>query len=204
MSLILEALRKLEREKQAPDRGFLVMAHTPWGAGRPWSLFWLGGLVLVVAIGASVMTALVLRGGPTAPLPVAQAESPQPGRDASPSSASGQRPALATPVVVASPVTPAPQATAGAVVPMVLPSALGPVSAPPPAVDAAPSPGPPVTSPADFRLMAISEQDGHPVAIVNDRLVREGDAFDGICILRIGATEVEIEVHGRKRILTFQ
>jgi len=29
-----KALRKLEREKQAPERGFLVMAHTPWGAGR--------------------------------------------------------------------------------------------------------------------------------------------------------------------------
>ena len=32
MSLILEALKKLEREKQSPDRGFLVMAHVPWAA----------------------------------------------------------------------------------------------------------------------------------------------------------------------------
>ena len=42
------------------------------------------------------------------------------------------------------------------------------------------------------------------MAIVNDRLVREGDSFDGIRILRIGATEVEVEVHGQKRVLTFQ
>ena len=32
------------------------------------------------------------------------------------------------------------------------------------------------------------------MAILNDRLVHEGDVFDGIRVIRIGETEVEIEV----------
>ena len=47
---------------------------------------------------------------------------------------------------------------------------------------------------AGLVLHAISEQDGVPVAVVNDRVVREGDRFDGVRILRIGAAEVEVEV----------
>ena len=35
MSLILDALKKLEREKEMPDRGFLVLSHLPWSLGRP-------------------------------------------------------------------------------------------------------------------------------------------------------------------------
>ena len=55
----------------------------------------------------------------------------------------------------------------------------------------------------DFELQAISAQNGHPVAVLNDRLVREGDSFDGVRVLRIGADEVEIEVAGRRRIVKF-
>jgi hypothetical protein len=41
------------------------------------------------------------------------------------------------------------------------------------------------------------------VAILNDRLVREGDAFDGIRVLRIGEAEVEVEVGGVRRVIRF-
>jgi hypothetical protein len=41
------------------------------------------------------------------------------------------------------------------------------------------------------------------VAILNDRLVREGDSFDGIRVIRIGEAEVEIEVHGERRLIRF-
>jgi hypothetical protein len=54
-----------------------------------------------------------------------------------------------------------------------------------------------------LRLNAISKQDDRPVAILNDRLVREGDVFDGIKVIRIGEMEVEVEVAGQRRILTF-
>jgi hypothetical protein len=54
-----------------------------------------------------------------------------------------------------------------------------------------------------FQLQAISAQDGHAVAILNDRLVREGDSFDGVKVVRIGADEVEIEVAGHRRVVKF-
>jgi hypothetical protein len=41
------------------------------------------------------------------------------------------------------------------------------------------------------------------VALINDRLVFEGDGFDDVKVLRIGETEVEVEVRGVKRILRF-
>ncbi|HUL78313.1 MAG TPA: hypothetical protein VL691_13705, partial [Vicinamibacteria bacterium] len=55
----------------------------------------------------------------------------------------------------------------------------------------------------DVRLTAISERDGRPVALINDRLVFEGDSFDGIKVLRIGEAEVEIESGGKRRVLRF-
>jgi hypothetical protein len=61
----------------------------------------------------------------------------------------------------------------------------------------------PKLGPGVFQLQAISAQEGHPVAILNDRLVREGDTFDGVRVVRIGADEVEIEVAGRRRVLKF-
>jgi hypothetical protein len=63
----------------------------------------------------------------------------------------------------------------------------------------------PAPSPAaeEFRLNAITTQDGHPVAVLNDRIVREGDSVDGVRIVRIGETEVEIEVKGKRRVLRF-
>ncbi len=73
-------------------------------------------------------------------------------------------------------------------------------------------PSPPESAPAateirkppdDLRLNAITQRDGRPVALVNDRLVFEGDSFDGVKILRIGEAEVEVEVHGQRRVLRF-
>jgi hypothetical protein len=55
----------------------------------------------------------------------------------------------------------------------------------------------------EFRLTAISTRDGEPIALLNDRLVREGDSFDGVSVIRIGATEVEIEVGGERRTIGF-
>ena len=41
------------------------------------------------------------------------------------------------------------------------------------------------------------------MAILNERLVREGDVFDGIRVIRIGETEVEVEVGGKRRVIRF-
>ena len=55
----------------------------------------------------------------------------------------------------------------------------------------------------ELRLTAISQRDGRPVALINDRLVFEGDGFEGVKVLRIRETEVEVEVRGVKRVLRF-
>jgi hypothetical protein len=70
---------------------------------------------------------------------------------------------------------------------------------PPPATVARPSP----SAAPELKLNAISQQNGQPVAILNDRLVREGDTFDGIHVIRIGETDVEVEIRGQRRVLTF-
>jgi hypothetical protein len=72
--------------------------------------------------------------------------------------------------------------------------------------DTAPADAPteetPVSEP-EFRLTAISTRDGEPIALLNDRLVREGDSFDGVRVIRIGAADVEIEVDGERRTIGF-
>lgn len=183
MSLILEALKKLEREKGAPDRGFLVMAHVPWASGRRGGTrLAVGTVVLLLATGAGAW--LVGRGRPgatpAAPTTPATASAPA---AASPAAAPGTSAASAG-------LLPAPVNTAS---PPSVPASTGAAEAKPHENPFAP----------EFRLNAISRQDGHPVALLNDRLVREGDAFDGVRILRIGETEVEIEVGGKRRVIGF-
>jgi hypothetical protein len=73
-----------------------------------------------------------------------------------------------------------------------------------PELAAAPAPSAAApAAPGDLRLQAIAERDGHPVALINDRLVREGDSFDGVTVVRIGTAEVEVEVRGQRRVLRF-
>jgi hypothetical protein len=70
----------------------------------------------------------------------------------------------------------------------------------PPGDPASPTDTPPQP---EFRLTAISSRDGHPIALLNDRLVREGDRFDEVTILRINETSVEIEVRGKRQTVGF-
>jgi hypothetical protein len=69
---------------------------------------------------------------------------------------------------------------------------------PPPAPEA-----PPATPAPRFRLTVISERDGEPIALLNDRLVKEGDSFEGVTVIRIGTAEVEIEVDGERQTVGF-
>jgi hypothetical protein len=62
---------------------------------------------------------------------------------------------------------------------------------------------PPAALPGELRLNAISRRDGRPVALINDRLVFEGDSFDDVRVIRIDDTEVEVEVKGQRRVLRF-
>ena len=178
MSLILEALKKLEREKQTPDRGFLVVAHVPWPAGTAGRSLWLG---VAAALGMVGLLAFVLLRG----------------REG------------ASAVVSAPPISTAPLPSASPAVLSALPTFAPPATrpaAPLVAPDVPIPPSSPTPSPAgdtELRLNAITQQDGRAVAVLNDRVVREGDVFDGIHVIRIGEAEVEVEIGGKRRIVHF-
>ncbi len=184
MSLILEALRKLERDKQAPERGFLVVGAGSLPPARRRAASSVATLVvLILAAGSAVF---LLRPAPArAPAP-AQVLAPPPAQAPSaPPTMAAPVPALApapavSPATTPNPAPPAPATMRGRVAPVATPAA-------------EPS----------YRLTAISERDGHPVAVLNDRLVREGDRFEGITIVRIGAAEIEIEVAGKRQVVGF-
>jgi hypothetical protein len=170
VSLILEALRKLDREKQTPERGFLVMAPAVWPSrdeGRrrwAWAAVAIAALVVLASAWAG-RTPGTRAGEPPVPMPTAAVPA----------------------ALVAAPV-PSLRVTAA---PTTAPRLAAPFAATPPA--AAPT----------LVLQAISERDGQPVALINDRLLREGDEIDGARLLKIDAASVEIEYQGRRMALHF-
>jgi hypothetical protein len=189
LSLILEALKKLDREKKAPDRGFLVVGAVPWPAPRPrqWT-----PLLLVVAVGAAAGSALWLawraRGHEEAP---SHAVTSTTMAAAAPRAAA---PVVGASVVGAPPSTLPPLVEGRTRVPDTRPAAERPAE----------QAGRPAAAPAaGLLLQAISERDGKPIAVLNGRVVHEGDHFDGVTVVRIGADEVEIEVQGHRRVLRF-
>ncbi len=188
MSLIYDALKKLDREKEVPERGFLVVAQRPWPTRRRWggTLAWGAGLCLVAAGLAAAWWAYGRKAEAPRIAAAASASSvPEAAPSSQPTGAFRQAPPVPLPPVTAIPATtgkasPAPP-------PPTLPTAV--------AVPTASAPG--------LVLQAISSRDGQPVALLSDRLVREGDSFDGVRVLRIGDEEVEVEVEGERRVIRF-
>lgn len=202
MSLILDALKKLERDKRAREPNVLVVGSVPWGTRAR------SRLPLVVALlgAALALVAFALwprdraARPPATPSPAAIPSPPAPPTQG----VSGVAPrATAAPTAVAAPVPrrqSVPSAESGAVDDRPAETTEGPDEAP------ATVPAPPrrgASGTDELRLNAISQRDGRPVALINDRLVFEGDGFDDVKVLRIGETEVEVEVRGVRRILRF-
>jgi hypothetical protein len=193
VSLIFEALKKLEREKEAPDRGLVVVAPGTWGEGEKRSRGRTVTAVALLALGLG-LGAFALRTGTRIPEP------PAPAARSTPKAVAAITSPEPAPVTsrAATDETPPPPVTERLVVPTV----------PPPRAprDAATKPAEPTattTPEPELRLNAISSRDGMPVALLNDRLVREGDVVDGIRVLRIGEDHVEVEWKGERRILRF-
>jgi hypothetical protein len=178
VSLILDALRKLERERSAPQRGVVVVAAEGSPDGRRAALAGaLAAAVVLVPLTFWVTTRL--------------APAPEPS------------PATAPPLAAAAPgsleAAPSPPIAASAAPTRAAPPASPPAS--PPATSGPPS-APASAAPA-WVLQAIAQRDGRPVALINDRLVREGDSLNGARVVRIGSSEVELEVAGRRLVLSF-
>ncbi len=176
MSLILDALKKLEREKETRDPGVVVVGAMPWQGARPRRGLALVLGLLVVAV-AAVAAVWLLRPSARPPKAAPSAAAPKPAVATTPDGASFGSPPAESRVVL-------PESRAGAAATAGAPTVAGSAS-------------------PDLQLNAISEQDGRPVAIVNGRLVREGDSFEGVRILHIRETQVEVEVRGQRRVLTF-
>jgi hypothetical protein len=181
VSLIFEALKKLDREKKTPERGFLVVGGAPLPGRRlhvPALL-----LLLAAAAGGGFLIARATRPAPPLATPTTTAPTPAP-----------------VTVRQLAPPAPLPPET-------VAPAVSGLPRAAEPLVPAAPVPTPEVAAPPKaapaFALQAVADQDGHPVAIVNGQLVRVGDLVDGARVLRIDPEEVELEQGGRRLVLTF-
>jgi hypothetical protein len=173
VSLVLEALKKLDREKGRDERGFVVMAAAPWPtrAGRRWPAW----AALGMATAGAVAAMLALRTTPAPavlPTPPAAVVTPRPAASVA-----------ATGVATVAPPVPAPGRRETRA--------------------AAPSPLAPRPADPELRLQAISERDGQPIAIINDHLVRVGDEVDGIRVLAIRGAEVDVEVRGRRTTLRF-
>lgn len=181
MSLILEALKKLEREKKTPERGFLVTTRAAWPSpgARPLA-YVLAGLALA-GVGA-LGTWLVLAGAHRPREAAAPAAQPPTTQRAALAAAS---PTAPPPVLLPSPA------------PRAYPELRRPLATRAPVKENVPSP------PAELRLEAVSRRDGQPIAVLSGRLVREGDSFGNVRVLRIGEAEVEIEVDGQRRVLSF-
>jgi hypothetical protein len=192
VSLILEALKKVERERASPEqRGFLVLGPAAWAPTRS-NLGWILGMIAAAGL-AGIAVYVLTRPGANAVQSAPRSEEPV--AQAPPSTAMAERtggPAVAD-------WKPPPPPSAPRARPVVADAARAAADAAR-AVAAAPDRTPP--GPV-LLLHAISVQDGVPIAVINERVVREGDAFDGIRILRIGAAEVEVEVAGARRTLRF-
>jgi hypothetical protein len=195
VSLIFEALKKLEREKQVPERGFVVVAQRGWPSRhRTRWLAWIGVAALVVAlVGLGFWSRFGPRLAPPEPTPARV-----PGQ--TPATLSTSRARDAAPSLLPTPsrlqrlevIAPPPAVTAGQARSR---------SGPPATV--APGAGDAVPTPRPLVLQAISRRDGRPVAILSERLVHEGDSFDDVRVIRIGEDEVELEIHGERRTLRF-
>jgi len=189
VSLILDALKKLERDKGAREPNVLVVGSVPWGT-RARSRLPLAAAAIAAVLVALVAFALWPRNRTPRPATAA----PSPGTSSPAPAAAAGRPAVA-PHTTAAPggapfTAPEPRRPS-------LPSARSDTPSARPA-EATETPGT-----EELRLNAISRRDGRPVALINDRLLFEGDGFDGVKVLRIGETEVEVEVRGVKRVLRF-
>jgi len=250
VSLILDALRKLERDKQPRDPGVVVVGPVPWSGDEPLRRRW-----RVAALAAALAVALVagglwLRspslekgassGGADAAVPSRSAlpsGAPPPGEpaerpavrargrgtgatsgdaagggadagSAGPAGAAAATVATPRPVAPAPGTPPEPPLTRVIDLPILSPPASeSPDESASGALDSAePPPAASTRAPAperELRLTAISARDGRPIALLNDRLVREGDSFDGVRVIRIGETEVEVEIDGKSRVIGF-
>lgn len=174
MSLVLEALRRVEKSDARPGSvGVVVASYGPPKRRR--------GVVLPLLLGLATGVVLIFVARPqthtvTPRQEAASRETTLPRVNHSVSAAMPESPALQT---GPRPATPS-EAPAFA------------------RAEKTKTPGPAISVRPPLILQAISERDSRPIAVINDQLVREGDLFEGARILRIGAESVDVRLENGK------
>jgi MSHA biogenesis protein MshK len=191
VSLIFEALKKLDSEKKAPERGFLVVGGSPTAGERRLRVPVL--VLLLAAAGAGGF----LAARATRPAPVPPVAQTAPPATAAPATV----PRLAPPAPLSPDVQPLTVERPSGVE-ATAPAPAGAAARATPAAQVPPPLAPAAEAPA-FALQAVTEQDGQPVAIVNGQLVRVGDRVDGARVVRIAPEGVELDHDGRRLVLSF-
>jgi hypothetical protein len=163
MSLVLEALRRVD--KPGERTGSVGVAVASYRPARKRSRAGVP-LLLGLATGGTLVSLFGFGSRAGNPAALTGDQSPPPLEGARPAPSAAAHKALPSMKIVESsaPVRPAPAASA------------------------APDPRTQVT----LILQAISERDSHPVAVINDQLVKEGDLIEGARVLRIHADSVEV------------
>ena len=216
MSFILDALKKLEREKQTREPDVVMVGPVPWGgADRNRARRALVVSVVALAMIAGGTVWWLASGSGSSPAP-ASGTAGGGAASAPPRSSPGTASRAAAETQEPSPtITPSAPAPRRLDLPVAETMASGVQELTDPEGSSRATTGTPVIAEdestavstehqeTEFHLSAISKRDGEPIALLNDRLVREGDAFDGVRILRIGTTEIEIEVDGERRTIGF-
>ena len=195
MSLILDALKKLEQEKAARRQGMELGTAVVYGrraarARRGFPLALSAGVLVLLVIAGLAAAKFLRHGAPVAAAPPAETAESRP-----------------APVAPAAPPVPAPAAAPAAATPLPLPAAtprvLPPVSRPqqtpttPAASEEAPRPAP---TPGDLKVTGVAWQDerGSRRAVVNGLLLGEGAEVGGARIVEIRPDRVRFSRGGQE------
>jgi len=193
VSLVIEALRRLEKtDARAGSIGAAVASYRPVprprGSAVPLLLGLLAGGTLVFLFGApgKSTTSVGAQSGDTESASLPQARRLK--------GAAGLPPPLIIEPVVRSTES-RPRSEMGSEAPVA--TAL-------PIPERRPAPARAVVAVPALVLQAISERDSHPIAIINDQLVKEGDKLGQVRVIRIGADSVEVLLeNGQHDIVRF-
>ncbi len=208
VSVIFDALNKLNKEKRAPKTGMLIVgAGSIDGRRRGVSGSLVGAAsigVLLLGVAAWWWTRDVAEPVPAKPTVAAgQAGSDRPAAEGRSARTPDGPTVLPGDLAVVPP----------AIVPAGIANASGEPGSGSDNEEPDPKPAatargnldtPPPSEPEQLRLEAITVRDGGPVAIVSGRLVREGDVFDGIEVVRIDEAEVELFLQAENRTLALR
>lgn len=186
MSLVLEALRRVEKPNERTGSiGAAVSSYRPTPRRRGFAI----PLLLGFAVGGAALLLFTPPSGQRKATPGPNSNGGASGKAAPTRSARGGA-GLPPPLILEPMVRPeAPR-------PRPAPSADMVAAARDRRAELSPLPGP--ARPA-FVLQAISERDSHPIAIINDQLVREGDKLGTTRVLKIGADSVEVLLESGKK-----